>query len=270
MDTPPNPEIANYLKELKHDVHKGLLTQEEYNETLVALGLTEKKKSISDYFIEDINLDDPTVSKLETLYYREIFGRKKRKKDSTLINEVLVGKVGLDVAGAIWYCDEPTPDYKKCVYIDMMLVLPEYRGSGLGSRLLHQVLERTPSDHCLITYAWKPSIDFYRKHGFLTTEQESDKEDQFFQKMVLPLTKKSFDRYCREKAGNYFEGLEEIFSVLNKRCEEDFLSDFVNAVSNLSDTEEEHQPLSPFTVFIYDKCKLKHPLLSSYNSYNQK
>jgi len=256
-----DPHIKAYLKQLQCDVRKGLLTQDEYEDTLHHFGLAEKKRSLSTLLVEDIDVDNPIVSKLETLYYREIFGRRKQNNDSSLMNEVLIGKVDNDVAGAIWYCDEPTPDYCRCVYIDMMLVLPEYRGSGLGSHLLYQVLERTSLDRCLITYAWKASIDFYRKHGFLTTEQESEKEDQFFQKMVLPLTKKAFDRYCREKEGNYFEGLDEIFSVSNHRYGMEFLNTFINAVSNFSLEEQEDLALNPFTVFIYDKCGKEHSLL---------
>ena len=143
----------------------------------------------------------------------------------------------------------------------MLYILDEYCGTGLGTQLLLHLLEQTPPNQCIITYAWKPAIDFYSKHGFLLTEDINEKEEQLFQKMVLPSTKQSFERYCREKEENYFEGLEDMISISHPTYDLSFLNRFVNRISNLHPAQEKNYFQNPFTVFIYQRAGLNHDLL---------
>ena len=56
-------------------------------------------------------------------------------------------------------------DYENCVYLDMMYVLPEFRRKNVGAKLLAQMLHEVPDEHSILTFAWKPAIDFYHRHG---------------------------------------------------------------------------------------------------------
>ena len=184
-------QVEAYLSSLKKQLRDGLIDRDEYKTSVALLKPKAKVTARKTFTIEEASPDEELVKRLETLYYRELFGRKPSERDHKLHNEVLIGKDELQVAGAIWYTLEPTPGYKNCVYLDMIFVGNEYRKTGLGTQLMFNLLSYTPEEHSIITYAWKPVIDFYRRHGFLSTDEESTKGGQLFLKMVLPLTQKN-------------------------------------------------------------------------------
>ncbi len=146
----------------------------------------------------------------------------------------------------------------------MIFVGNEYRKTGLGTQLMLHLLSQTPEEHSIITYAWKPVIDFYRRHGFLSTDEESTKGGQLFLKMVLPLTKKSFEKYCREKAqvGNYFDAYDELIAEDDPIFNVEYLSLFVNSVANLTPEQEQDFSENPFTALLYHRAKQEHVLLA--------
>jgi GNAT superfamily N-acetyltransferase len=52
------------------------------------------------------------------------------------------------------------------VYYPHLLVLPEYQGRGIGTRLMHMLLARYAGFHQHILVADGRAIEFYRKCGF--------------------------------------------------------------------------------------------------------
>ncbi|GEM_PF-4119699 len=256
-------QIDVYIKSLKSQLKEGLIDRDEYETSVALLKPMTIAMTRKVFTIEEMPQEDELVRRLETLYYRELFGRKPSEKDHKLENEVLVGKDNQQLAGAMWYAVEPTRAYKKCVYLDMIFVGNEYRKTGLGTQLMFNLLAQTPEDHSIITYAWKPVIDFYRRHGFLSTDEESTKSGQLFLKMVLPLTKKSFDKYCREKAhvGNYFDAYDELITEDDPIFNLDYLNLFVNSVANLMPESEHDFRKNPFTALLYYRARQEHVLL---------
>ncbi len=263
-------DLDAYRKELMEQRNNGDLTEEELAEALTFVDPVKRQRPTCHIEIGEREENDPLVCRLEDLYYRQLFGRPRNEDDHRLITEVLLGSVDGKPGGALWYALEPTPDYKRCVYLDMLYVLEEFRGTKLGTNLLLELVQRTPEDHCIITYAWKPAIEFYRQHGFLTTNQKAEKEGmdeddvQEFLKMVLPLTNASFNRYAKDKGEEYFEGFEEMMSSLSfrgKREAADFTSRLVNAIEGLKKKQEADLSQNPFTVFLYKKAGLEHALL---------
>jgi len=252
--------IKEYAQELRDQHEQGLISDDELAESLSLLGITPSlTKKVEHVDFSQTNYEDEVVLKLESLYHRELFGRKTQDDDQRLQNDVIIGLVNDQVAGAIWYSVEPTPDYNKCTYLDMFYIVPEFRKTGIASKLLYEMIQNTPRDYCIQTYAWKPVISFYRKNGFFTTPQISDKEEQIFQRMVLPLTLRSFNRYEREKKGVLFEGLEEVLEANDNRFDIDFLSPWIDAIKNF-EVGCEYQN-NPFTVFLYQRLGKQHALL---------
>lgn len=256
-------QIEAYLRDLRKQLKMGLIGKEEYKDSVAALQPKSKKVMHKTFSFEEVSQDDELVRRLETLYYRELFGRKPSRRDHKLENEVLVGLDGQQFAGAVWYTIEPTPAYKNCLYLDMIFVGNEYRRTGLGTQLMFNLLPQVPEEHSILTYAWKPVIDFYRRHGFLSLDDEVTKEEQLFLKMVLPLTKKSFDRYCREKAqvGNYFDAYDELITEEDPIFNVEYLGRFVDAVANLTPQQERNFAENPFTALLYHRAKQEHVLL---------
>jgi GNAT superfamily N-acetyltransferase len=256
---PEDFNMDEYKQDLNAQFLGGLISEEELAQALQILDRSNRSIKVS-IDLERRPEDDEDVLRMKDLYYRTLFGRVQQEQDHKLVTDVIFGSVSGKPAGALWYAQSPTPDYRGCVYLDMLYVLEEFRGSGLGTNLLLGLLQQTPEDHCIITYAWKPSIDFYQRHGFLLADQAAEKEDEHFEKMVLPLTKKSFDKYCRRKGHGYLDGFEEMADFI-KNPYPDFASDFVSAIANLSPEDEEDLSKNPFTAFIYQRAGLDHSLL---------
>lgn len=253
--------LEEYLQDLAEQRDAGLLDEEEYQETLRRITKEETSSPRIKVNVEPISEEEPIIKRLADLYYRELFGRVQNDSDQKLVNDVLLARCGSKVAGALWYTLEPTPGYRGCNYLDMLYVLPEFRKAGVGTELLSRLLTYTPENFCIITYAWKPSQDFYSRHGFLATDRTDEKEGQSFRLMVLPLTKKSFERYCREKRGDWLEGMEEVLGCCGNRFDTGFLNKWIDAISNLEPEQETDLAQNPFTAFIYQKNGMKHRLL---------
>jgi diamine N-acetyltransferase len=58
----------------------------------------------------------------------------------------------------------------KSVYLDDLYVQPEYRGKGIGTNLIHKVIDMAKENKChkvrwQVSNWNKPAIDFYEKNG---------------------------------------------------------------------------------------------------------
>lgn len=253
-------DLNEYRKELDDDYKKGLIDAEELAEALNFVSERPAHPGATPTTIEERPDTDPIVVKLENLYYRELFDRVRTTTDDKLFSTALVAFRDQKPMGALWSAPEPAPDYQHCMYLDMLFVREEFRGSGLSTRLLLELVNRT-EERCIITYAWKPAIGLYSKHGFLTTEQETEKEEQEFFKMVLPLTKSSFDRYCRENDSDPLECYSEIIASSPLRSLPDFAEQLAKAIQSCTPEQEGEINQNPFTVFLLQKAKLEHRLL---------
>ncbi len=256
-------DFEEYRRELSRDYGEGLLTEDEYAEALCRINAPRQKEKREITVVEAAEEDIEKVQRLEDFYHRELFGRVSSEEDHKLVTLPLLGFVNERVGGALWYASEPTPDYKGCLYLDMLYVLEEFRGSRLGSRLLAGMLEQVKEEHCIITYAWKPSEEFYRVHGFLPTEQEAEKEGEHFRKFVLPLDSFSLERYCREAAADPFELYEEL---VDSSFPPDFMEKFREAVENGSNFKVPGE--NPLTAFLYRKAGRIH-IAKDINNYTK-
>ena len=64
-------------------------------------------------------------------------------------------------------------DSHTIIYIQDILVLKEYQGQGIGSKLLRLILEKYKSIHqiVLMTDNTKETISFYKKNGMVDTAE---------------------------------------------------------------------------------------------------
>lgn len=64
----------------------------------------------------------------------------------------------------------PTPNAKRefIAYLTKVFTLEEYRGKGIGTRLLDYVKNYLSSINCELVFAWpsKKSAEWYKSHGF--------------------------------------------------------------------------------------------------------
>lgn len=251
--------LEDYERELRKENEDGLLTAEELADALTHISPPNLGRIAPTITIEERSQDDPTITRLEDLYYRELFGRPKRNRDPHLPDIALLGLYNGKPAGALWYALEPTPAYTDCAYLDMLYVKDEFRGSKVASHLLVDLVERAVGEQAIITYAWKSSIDCYAKHGFLRTDEEAAKGGERFLKMVLPLTKRAWQYYEREME---LEALEQYRNLIGSGPEgKEFLERLSRSIDSCT-AEQEQEPMdNPFTVFMYQKAGKEHGIL---------
>jgi GNAT superfamily N-acetyltransferase len=279
-----NLVCGNYLARLERKVKRGLISGEEVEAAKNELGIALKKPTSLEVIAVDQNNPDwhEKLEKLSNFYFRQIFGDVPDEDDKEEYeNTILVGLIDNKLAGAVWLIDEPREDYKNCTYLEKLYVRDQFqRKSGLGSLLLSNALEEVPEGNCLVLHAWSGAIEFYQKNGFLLHNDPKEEGGEFFYKMVLPLTKKSFDRYqrhCQEEITT-LSGLLEKDEVTPEECKESGHHLFSGMAHNLSLTEwgkyvgaiakmscNQYLELdeNPFTMFLYKRLGKEHTLLDS-------
>jgi len=255
-------QVADYVKDLNHQLRKGLITPSEFDEATAFISGTSVRKRPNQLVVEEassLELGD-VVTKFEDHFYQELFGRARdEENDEPLENNVLICRVDGRPAGVMWYAPEPNPAYVGYKYLDMLLVLPEYRGKGIGTRLLLESLTMAPDNLSLAGFAWSPSVEFCAAHGFLRAEQLEEKEGQVFQKIVLPLTPDYLIRHQGEIIDPFDQYAEAVES--SGGYPPDFMQRFLDALRNDSDGAFQNLYSNPFTAFLYQKVGLKHRLL---------
>ena len=69
----------------------------------------------------------------------------------------------------------PTPNAKRefIAYLTKVFTLEEYRGKGIGTRLLDYVKKYLSSINCELVFAWpsENSAEWYKSHGFSDTNE---------------------------------------------------------------------------------------------------
>lgn len=69
----------------------------------------------------------------------------------------------------------PTPNAKRefIAYLTKVFTLEEYRGKGIGTRLLDYVKKYLSSINCELVFAWPSgnSTEWYKSHGFSDTNE---------------------------------------------------------------------------------------------------
>jgi len=253
--------LEDYRKSLERDFQRGLLDPEEYAEALTRISPPNIGKRDTTIHLDNCSDDDPTVMKLEDLYYRELFGRTRNESDAKLPTQALLASIQEKPAGALWYASEPARSYRHCIYLDMLYVREEFRGSKVGTNLLLELLSHREDEHGIVTYAWKPVVEFYLRHGFLPTEQEEEKEEELFQKMILPLTKGAFQHYAQQQHEEALECYEETIAAYTGKFGSEFWERMITAIDRFGDEENQDFARNPFTVFIYRRAGLEHVLL---------
>ena len=195
----------SYLEDLEEDLKNGLLTQDEFNETLAALGISTKAAPSSKIIIQYANStdqpedEDEQISRLHNLFYVDCFGRGKRDSDKTLEDtQTILAYSNDEVIGLADYVIEPeTPfgTYHGCAYLDKLIVNPKSRKKGIGSLLLHQVLSDVhPIEGIdrLVLFSIGNARQFYQLNGFFIDEEVEYKEGIEIRKTTLPLTPKAY------------------------------------------------------------------------------
>lgn len=76
----------------------------------------------------------------------------------------------LDIGLFTYYNDI---DNKENIFIDMIVLLPEYRGKGIGARLLEFLISNNENKRIYLrTYKGNPARKLYRRYGFKTYKEE--------------------------------------------------------------------------------------------------
>ena len=274
---------GDYLGRLERKARRGLIPEEELEVAKSELGFALKKPASLEVVAVDPNNPewDEKLKKLTNLYYRQIFGEVPEENGEELEGTILAGLIDKKLAGAAWLIDNPNPAYKNCTYLEKLYVRDQFqRKSGLGSLLLFNALEEVPEENCLVLHAWSGAIEFYQRNGFLLYNEAEEKGGEFFYQMVLPLTKKSFDRYQRhcEKENTALTQLLEADAITPEDCKDSGHHLFSGMAQNLSLSEWEkyvgaiaqmkcgqNVPINenPFTMFLYKRMGKEHTLLDS-------
>ncbi len=77
------------------------------------------------------------------------------------------------------------------LYVD-----PEYMGNGIGTQLWEQALKLLPKDKPIIVEVatYTKAVEFYKKLGFVDTEERYSKEKMLVSKTPMPLMKMVYKR----------------------------------------------------------------------------
>ncbi|WP_253825798.1 GNAT family N-acetyltransferase [Vibrio sp. RE86] len=122
---------------------------------------------------------DPMKLPLVSRLYKSFYPSGKAKKDEL----TFVGYQENQLAAVVRF-----RTIEQCRLLTGMLVVPDFRGNGLGHELMAYCLEYvlTEGDYC---FAYQHLESFYSQHGFTTIEHQD-----------LPNALKSlFERYTRTK-----------------------------------------------------------------------
>ncbi|MFA6461277.1 MAG: GNAT family N-acetyltransferase [Candidatus Woesearchaeota archaeon] len=272
-------EIQGYLRRLARDVKKGLASAQDlenarrlFSGTLTLEDITGAvveespliecilPKAISSaYSVTPSRRDSQEESRLSREYFLELYGQF-RGHSSDDHSEFLLGTYKGVKAGGLWFFNLPEEGVK---YLDMIYVVPEFRGSGLGARMIEEMLQ-APSDHLsIVTFAWDKAIYFYRSLGFLKTGiisdggKDCDGARVMLEKMILPLSSNFLD-HPDFRVSDWASQYEQLMSDTSLSSP-DFRRRFFQAI----ESSEEVVPLqdNPFTLFLYRAAKMKHSLL---------
>lgn len=113
------------------------------------------------YRVEDVDLDE-----LSHLYRVAPMGDKPPEELATVFgNSMFACFVSFD--GALVGAGRALADGVDCAYIGHVAVHPDHQGKGLGSSIMHRLLELAAGHKKVILYASPGAEAFYKRLGFL-------------------------------------------------------------------------------------------------------
>ena len=284
-------DIEKYLSELKNDLISGFIEESDYEESMVLFKQYSNKKSEDQIKIEDVDQDNIMIKRLENIFYRRVFGTTKPKQSQNFddiceevefIPDVLMATVNDNEAGALWYCICPEIAYNEKfqnkAYIEKLIVADHQKGKNIGTNLIFELLTRTDDDivKSIVVDSWLNSREFYRKNGFLYSNNEiMNLNDAEFQRMELPMNYSDFSELVRKdqtlqeliEGYNLDSEVSENFGTGNFEPIEYFDTDnlveeYIKLISKTDMKLCSNPESNPFLVPIYQKLKKKHKLLS--------
>lgn len=112
-------------------------------------------------------------------FYNELFpkGKDNANKRATFFTQIAYySEIPVAAIKAKLYPKKKNDLIQKGIHIETLVVLPEYRGKQIGSKLLDYVEEQCKNSHQHTVYIHIPitqehAIEWYKKHGF---EQEGE------------------------------------------------------------------------------------------------
>lgn len=166
------------------NIHTNLLMAKQFSKTIIskattedAVVLTNITKKSKAYWGYSNELIKSWSSQLTiTTNYIEIYDVYK-----LVINDLIVGYYSYNILE------------KDTVQLDNLFLLPEYIGTGLGTFLMNDFLDRCKAlkFQKVVLDADPNAENFYKKHGFITIRQiETSIKDRFLPIMELNLTLK--------------------------------------------------------------------------------
>jgi predicted GNAT family N-acyltransferase len=192
-----SPEIEEYVKELKSDLERGLISQEEFDDSLTSLGI-KKDNELPRIVVRTAEPEDYTkIEQFSDLFYRELFGRPKGEKDEDLDNSrKLIARTEDDgIIGFAEFSVEPTEAYNGCVYLDKVVIDHRFRCSGIGSLLIYEIIRmmyELGKIEQMVLHAPENICGFYARNGFFVTPGVEKEEGVELRKLVLPFTKNAY------------------------------------------------------------------------------
>lgn len=127
-----------------------------------------RKASIADF--EQIHTLFMEFSEFEKLPHRMINTVEQMKKEANFFNCLVVETVDKEIAGYVSYFFCYYTWTGKSMYMDDLYVRPQFRGTGIGTQLINEVIKEAKETGCH-KLRWQvsnwntPAIDFYKKIG---------------------------------------------------------------------------------------------------------
>jgi GNAT superfamily N-acetyltransferase len=280
--------LKDHYRSLSRLKKKGELSEIEFDKLCSERNLKVPNKSKLNF--ELIEKGNPLVRSLEDLYFRNIDGSLPTEQERGYLGEnVLVAFQDKKPAGAIWTSDVESRSGNLRTYIEALYVREIFRGNNLGSKLILNVLQSSESEAICLNPE-PNAVQFYQRNGFFTYQTRMEDDDLIYEKMILPLTKDTFNHYLNRCQENLFE-LSRCLSRGNIKSEEVKLrgehffsgmvfdnqsanlspqewNKYVSSVMDILEEKKEDVKLDlnelPFTMFVYKRLGLGHKLLDSY------
>lgn len=296
--------LEGYLKELQQEVDQGLLGQEEFERIKQELILQyqpkdqlNKSNGKSNIEFEQRHLDDMILKRLESQFYRTIFGRDISLEQEDVEEyfcdqeegcSALIAKADGKECGAIWYhlIDEDSRDScletyseldnldnilgNRFLYIEKLFVAKHRRKEKIGTRLIHELMKQYDESTPILVHSWINAKNYYLDQGFIYFKDYVEEEgEQDFIPMLLPMNPDSFYSFLQDHANR--KHLARCVKLLarEKKHKPD-LNDFngqclIPKYCELLAyaSEEDYQNISsnPFTILLYKTLGLEHKLL---------
>lgn len=162
----------------------GFISKQDFEDSLHYLGIKSKKEE-KIQLLRNISETSKVAMNIKSEFYLELFDTIP-KNYTDLETEVTLATINDRIAGGIWYAISPSEKYENMTYIETIYVRPEFRGTGIGKKLIEDIEMQTGLDSVL--HAFDTYIDFYRRIGFRETGQSNFIDNKIFLEMIKKCT----------------------------------------------------------------------------------